>query len=298
METKYLFEFVALAENGNYWQTSSDLFISQSSLSKHIMALERELGVKLFDRTTRRVRLSPEGELFLPYAAKVTQLMAEYSAVSENRRKMRRNVVSIASTSQMTHYRTITDALAHYKRNHLDCRLDIIIEPHKNLKNALLQHKTDFIWIGESEDEFKNTDVTRIPFLVEPMVAVFSQKHPLSRTKSISLDVLDGQDIIIQDNSSIEQSVFMDFCRQRQFHPKITSLPGGSILDFVRSELGVAIMLKSVALELCTSDLSIVELAESPVIRVNLIYLTQRTLPSAAKNFLEFLEKWMQNDLN
>ncbi len=295
METKYLFEFVALAETGNYWQTADNLFISQSSLSKHIMTLERELGVTLFDRTTRQVRLSLEGECFLPYAVKVTQLLEEYHATAESRKKVGSHVVSIASTSQMTHYRTITDALAQYKRHHLDCRLDIIIEPHKNLKNLLLQHKVDFIWIGESEDEFRDTNVSRLPFLVEPMVAVFSKRHPLARRSDIPLSALEGQDIIIQDNSSIEQSVFLDFCQCRHFQARITSLPGGSIPDFVRSDLGVAIMLKSVAQELGTADLSIVELEESPLIRVNLLYLTHRSLPEAAKSFLKFLEQWQRD---
>ena len=77
MELKRLEEFVTLAETGNYLEAADALFLFQSTLSKHIMALEKELGVHLFERTTRKVRLSSDGECLLPYAVKITQLGRE-----------------------------------------------------------------------------------------------------------------------------------------------------------------------------------------------------------------------------
>lgn len=289
MDTKHLYEFVALAEAGNFWQASSNLFISQSSLSKHIMSLEKELGVTLFDRTTRRVRLSAEGELFLPYAVKVIEALDGYAALSKTRKKGWGNILSIGSTSQMTHYQVITDALANYKRLHLDCQLNVVIESHKNLKELLLRHKVDFIWSGEPEDEHQDTAFDRLPFFAEPLVAVFSRRHPLSAQDRIPLRLLDGQDVIIQDNSSIEQKVFLDFCEDREFQPRITSLPGGNILNFVQLELGVAIMLRSVAQALCTPEMLMAELEDSPIVHVNLLSLKGRRLSPIAKDFLAFL---------
>ena len=51
MDISYFREFAILAETKNYWAASERLFIGQSSLSKHIKAVETELGVSLFDRT-------------------------------------------------------------------------------------------------------------------------------------------------------------------------------------------------------------------------------------------------------
>lgn len=65
MEIKYLSEFVTLAKTKNYMEAADILYISQSSLSKHIQSIERELGVTLFDRSTRRVKLSADGNLLL-----------------------------------------------------------------------------------------------------------------------------------------------------------------------------------------------------------------------------------------
>ena len=62
MNTGWLREFVVLADTCSYSEAAERLFMGQSSLSKHIKALEQELGVELFERTSRRVKLSAEGE--------------------------------------------------------------------------------------------------------------------------------------------------------------------------------------------------------------------------------------------
>ncbi|HWP80534.1 MAG TPA: LysR family transcriptional regulator [Candidatus Acidoferrum sp.] len=290
METKHLYEFVCLAESGNYWQTSANLFISQSSLSKHIMSLERELGVSLFDRTTRRVRLSPDGELLLPYARKITRLLCEYDVARESRKKEGAGAISIASTPQMSHYAVITGALAQYKRENPGCSLTVIVEPHNNLKKLLLRHSVDFIWTGEPEDEAGDLDFVRIPFLTEPLVVVFSKGHPLSELDAISAVELQNQEFMIQDNSSVEQRIFLKHCREHGFEPRMTSLPGGSVLDFVRRGLGVAVMLRSVALNMSCADVAPVNLEDSPVVQVSLLYLKDCELTHAAAGFLAFLE--------
>lgn len=64
MEIMILREFVSLAETLNFSATAKSLFTTQSTLSRHITTLEGELGCVLFDRTSRRVSLTPEGEVF------------------------------------------------------------------------------------------------------------------------------------------------------------------------------------------------------------------------------------------
>jgi DNA-binding transcriptional LysR family regulator len=58
MEIDYWREFVVLAQTCNFQETAEILYSSQSTLSKHIQCIEAELGIPLFDRTTRKVKLS------------------------------------------------------------------------------------------------------------------------------------------------------------------------------------------------------------------------------------------------
>ena len=71
MDTRYISEFVSLAETLSYSRTAHALHLSQSSLSRHIQMMEKELG-PLFVRSTRKIELSANGRIYLPWAKKIT----------------------------------------------------------------------------------------------------------------------------------------------------------------------------------------------------------------------------------
>ncbi|MUL42997.1 LysR family transcriptional regulator [Streptomonospora sp. PA3] len=68
MDLQQMRYVVAVAETGNFTRAAERCLVVQSALSHQIARLERELGARLFDRTSRRVRLTPAGEAFLPAA--------------------------------------------------------------------------------------------------------------------------------------------------------------------------------------------------------------------------------------
>ena len=78
LNVRYLEEFVTLTEKNNFLEAAECLFISQSCLSKHIKKLEAEIGVELFERTTRTVVLTEFGQMLLPYAKKMVGLEYEF----------------------------------------------------------------------------------------------------------------------------------------------------------------------------------------------------------------------------
>src|SRR6201992_2262453 len=71
MEIRQLRYFRAIARTGSFSAAAADEFVVQSALSQQIRKLEEELGVKLFERTTRSVRLTREGEDILELADRV-----------------------------------------------------------------------------------------------------------------------------------------------------------------------------------------------------------------------------------
>ena len=125
MDLNYIREFVVLANTCNYMEAAEQLFISQSALSRHIKNLEEELGVSLFDRSTRSVTLNAFGMLFLPYARQMAALHHEYATALGNALNAEHGNIRIGSIPMMSHY-GITDVMVRFRKENPRFTLDVI----------------------------------------------------------------------------------------------------------------------------------------------------------------------------
>ncbi|AHF11321.1 helix-turn-helix domain-containing protein [Dehalobacter restrictus] len=78
MKISYMHEFIALAENLNYSHTAEELFISQPALSRHITAIETDIGIQLLKRTKHSVELTPMGMIVVSEFKKLLNNMKIY----------------------------------------------------------------------------------------------------------------------------------------------------------------------------------------------------------------------------
>ena len=103
MELKHLAEFEAIARNGSYIKAAEELNISQSSLSKHISALEAEFNIKFFYRSSHKVALTEAGERFLETAKNVTVLMDDLTTSLDAIRSNSRPRLLVVAQCLMVH---------------------------------------------------------------------------------------------------------------------------------------------------------------------------------------------------
>lgn len=97
MELNHVKEFIALTKTENYLEAAENLFISQSSLSKHIKSLEAELGTTLFDRTTRQVKLNEVGKVFLKYTQQLIDVRYQCNTALINLKDSEEQSLTIGS---------------------------------------------------------------------------------------------------------------------------------------------------------------------------------------------------------
>ena len=125
MELRHLRYFVAVAEELNFTRAAARLHIGQPPLSMQIRALEDEIGVRLFERTQRRVTLTVAGERLLLHAR--TILSAVDDAVTDAQRAGRGEVgeLRIGFTSSLPFTDLLPDALQAYRRCYPAVRLQL-----------------------------------------------------------------------------------------------------------------------------------------------------------------------------
>lgn len=109
--------FLAVTRTGSVHAAASRLIVSQPSVSAAIGALSRELGVELFERHGRGVRLTPSGEAFAPYAAEVLGLLEQGKAAAGDAANPERSRIRVVTVNTAGEY-LVPPLLQAYRRVH------------------------------------------------------------------------------------------------------------------------------------------------------------------------------------
>lgn len=300
MEISYFREFVILAETQNYWAAAERLFIGQSSLSKHIKTLEKQLGAPLFDRTSRKVELTEFGSLMLPYAQSIAKLQYEYEAATFNHLHAGSEVLRIASIPVIAHY-NITDVLVRFQLNFPNVQVDIQEADTIYIRDWLLERKCELSFFRDSmsyleHDPDKESRLVKIPYCQDQLIAVLPRDHPLAKEPQIELTQLASEYFALIKPESMPYNLCMRACREAGFVPQVlfTSHSLEAILDMVTKGSCVALLFaKHIAFpRKAPEGMPFVAVPINPPIQTT-IYLAYRRgdeLSPAAAHFVDYCQ--------
>ena len=294
MDTQRCREFVVLAQTCNYLQAADQLFISQSSLSKHIKALERELGVELFSRTTRRVQLTDHGRVFLPFARKLASTAHDAEVALSYATDNERRILDIGSIPVMVPY-GITGLLHRFEKEHVNVRLRITEGEADQLKDMLRNRTLDlaFIrkWDGDASQDGDDTEFATSEFAEDRLAAVLPAGHPLAMRPSIRLSELANEEFLLLPKGTVMNALITDACAVEGFVPEVRyrGTRAENIIDLVGRGMGVSLLMRTSASYLTRSGVSIVDLEQPIVTRIMLYRLRDREPSPEALKFLEYV---------
>lgn len=248
MDIAYFKEFVVLAETCNYWSAAERLFIGQSSLSKHIKNLEKQLGAPLFARTSRKVELSEFGKLMLPYAQSVAKLQYEYESAAYTYLNREDEPLNIATIPVIAHY-NITDILIKFQRNHPTVKVNVQEADTLVVREMLLERKCNIAFFRDStaymeHNAEKEARLVKIPYRKDRLVAVLPSDHPLAKEKQIALPQLAAEHFAFIQHDTMPYELCMRACQEAGFVPQVvfTSHNLEAILDMVRKGSCVSLL--------------------------------------------------------
>lgn len=117
MDIIKLTAFVDLAETLSYTKTAARLFSTQATISKQILALEKELDITLVDRTHRQIDLTEAVRLVLPYAKTIVAAQAEMISTLKHQRQVQSMTLTIHSIPSVSQYRAF-NLIAAFAQQH------------------------------------------------------------------------------------------------------------------------------------------------------------------------------------
>lgn len=249
MELRHLRYFVTVAEEEHVTRAALRLGLQQPPLSQQIHALEDELGVKLFVRTARTIRLNAAGKFFLSEARKILAMSEQ--AIERVRRfdLGEEGRLRIGFTSSSSMHGATRSLIRAFRAAYPLISVEIGEGAAHDLLCELEQEHLDVAFI--------RSDVTRYPALAtttileEQMVAALPAEHPLALdgSEKLSLRALRDEPFILyrQINGSGIANIVLDACEREGFAPKIVGEPSRlmSALYLVATGFGISVMPKS-----------------------------------------------------
>ena len=239
METQYIMEFVSLAQTKSFSESSRLLHISQSSLSRHIQMLEKELGSALFSRTTRRIELTEFGRFYLPYAEK-QKALSEDSAKAVRRWQKHNTAAITVGISQHAHLFSITESIAAFRTAWPDIPLRMVEHSLDQLHKDLSEGRLSLITMAYPKG--RSLPERFIKAGESSLVAVLPSSHILATYQIIPLYHLSGRPLYLPE----EHTLFADLIQDALLREGIRSdiMYQGSLhtrIELMRQEPGILI---------------------------------------------------------
>jgi len=245
MELRHLRYFVAVAEELHFGRAALRLHVAQPPLSQQIRALEEELQLRLFHRTSRRVELTAEGRVFLEHARSVlvqTERAAEMARAAGRGEAGRIAIGFVASAV----YSFVPTILREFRQSRP--RVELYCSEMRSIMqlHALQQRQID---VGFVRAPVREAGLETALLCREPFVVVMPAEHPLAGEARVSLAdfAKDTFLFIARDASPVCQEITSEACRDAGFSPRLGQEVGElqTVLALVAAGLGVSLVPES-----------------------------------------------------
>jgi DNA-binding transcriptional LysR family regulator len=240
--------FLSLAETKNFKRTSDLLFVSQPTVSARIVALENEVGQKLFTRSNRFVDLTPAGIKFLSYATNIYLMMNDCRTSMKNYDSKKEHI-TISAPGSCWDYGPLRQSILRYSAKHTAISIQL-------LRNVSLE-TLRLIYAGEVDVGIvyvlpTNADYIVITYYVEELLLLSSPKLKLPpqgdflNNSKESLPQLVRPTYASFVSQLVEESLYMLPSNVSIDHPAL-------YLEFVKQGFGIGLLQTSIAKECLTS---------------------------------------------
>ncbi len=300
IDFRHLETFCRIASLKSFSKAADDLLLTQPTVSGHILSLEQSLSLRLFDRTSREVRLTKAGRVFLEYASKILSCRKDLlNALTEFSEGIRGDLSLGASTIPGEYL--LPKLIGDFKREHPRSVLSVKIADTKEIVEYVLQDGVELGLIGA---KLNHPSLRYEKYEEDEIIIVASPDHPLTRRKRVNLEELLKEPWIIREEGSGTQIASEKALRKKgkslkQFNIVMEMGSTSCVKEGVKARLGLAfISRRATREEVRQGVLSRIDVEGiGPILRqIYIVFHRSRTLSPIGLEFLRFLKKRKERD--
>jgi DNA-binding transcriptional LysR family regulator len=249
MELRHLRYFVTVADELSFSRAAEQLQMAQPPLSQQIQSLETELGVKLFNRKTRPLQITPAGQAFLEEARSTLARLKQAVHKTQRIHQGELGHLTIGFTSSIANG-VLPNILRTFQQHYPEIKLILREENSVFQIQGLRNRQTDIIFIYQNHDLETASDLEVMPLLQETLMVALPQHHPLANQPKLSFTALADEEFVMPLRSVVsglpEQIYYL--CAQAGFVPNVAqeAVFTVTILGLVAGEMGISILPSSV----------------------------------------------------
>jgi DNA-binding transcriptional LysR family regulator len=241
MELRQLRHLDAVARRRSFTQAALDLHIAQSAVSQQVGRLERELGVELLRRTTRRVEVTEAGELVL---ARARRALAELDGVRPDLDALQglvRGTLRLGGVPPVGPVHPAT-LIADFSRAHPGIAITVREDVAFKLLSQLRDGSLDLVMALVDADALDGLEGVRL--LDEELVLIAPLDHPFARAKRVSIERLAGEALVAHGAESALRDALLALVPGGRIVAEVNELE--TVREFTARGLGVTLMPRTV----------------------------------------------------
>jgi len=295
MELRQLKYFIEVARVEHFSKAAETLHVAQSALSRQIGLLEKELGVELFTREGRNVKLTLIGKLFADQAMIALKAIDNATQLIEEYLDPEHGTIRIGFPSSIAS-NTLPTIISPFKKEHPEVRFHLRQGSYKFLAEGIKNREIDLAFIGPVPQT--NPDLHADILFTESFVALVPKTHPLAGKDSISLTQLWEDSFVLFPEGFVLRKIVVDACHQAGFRPFIPF--EGEDLDAIKglvsAGIGVTILPETTLHGNMPSETVKLKISTPDVKRtVGVLIPKNRELSPSEKLFYEFVLNYFKD---
>ncbi|HWO98167.1 MAG TPA: LysR family transcriptional regulator [Bacillus sp. (in: firmicutes)] len=292
MELRQLRYFIEVAKREHVSDAAVHLHVAQSAISRQIANLESELGVDLFERDGRNVKLTSIGKLFLTHTESALKAIDYAKQQIEEYLNPERGTIKIGfPTSLASHL--LPTVISGFKDKYPNVAFQLRQGSYKFLIDAVKSREINLAFLGPVP--MNDDDIEGHILFTENISALIPSNHRLADRQSIRLSDLRNDAFVLFPEGFILQKIVIDACKQAGFTPNISS--EGEDLDAIKglvsAGMGVTLLPESTFYER-TPRFTIKIPIEIPQVKrtVGLIVPKKRDLAPSERVFYQYVKEF------